>query len=96
MNRPSPPPARIAPIVAVAMTCRVAVRNPPTMIDDASGSSMPVRIWRSRQAHPAAGLDELVVDRAQARIGRRARSGGIARNVIAMRIGSVFRPNVGS
>ena len=51
MNRPSPPTDRIAPIVAVAMTWSVAVRNPPTMIGEASGQLEPAQDLASSQAH---------------------------------------------
>ncbi len=44
MKRPSPPNETIAPIVAVAMTWRVAVRSPPMTIGDAIGSSTRRRI----------------------------------------------------
>ena len=61
MNRPRPPYDRTAPMVAVAMTCRVAVRKPPTMTAIESGSSIRRRIWRSRHAHararPRSGRD---------------------------------------
>ena len=63
MNRPRPPPERIAPIVSVAMTCSVAVRMPPMMIGEAIGTSIRRRIWRLAQAHAAAGLDQVAVDR---------------------------------
>ena len=41
-------------MVAVAMTWRVAVRKPPTMTDDASGSSIAVQDLAFLHAHPAA------------------------------------------
>ena len=94
MNRPRPPPDRIAPIVAVAITCSVAVRKPPVMIDDARGSSMSRRICRSRSPMPRpASMSSRSTDRSPAKV--LTSSGGMARNVIARKIGRKFRPNVG-
>ena len=63
MKRPSPPPETIAPIVAVAMTWRVAVRKPPTMTGDATRQLELGEDLALAKAHPAAGLEQVAVDR---------------------------------
>ena len=68
MKRPRPPYERTAPMVAVAMTCSVAVRKPPTMTAIESGSSTRRRIWRPVMPMPAAGLDQVAVHGPQARV----------------------------
>ena len=95
MNRPSPPPPRIAPIVAVAMTWSVAVRKPPTMIDDAIGSSIRREDLALAQAHPAAGLDEVAVDRAQAGVASTRGAAGSPGTSSPGRSAGRSSPNVG-
>ena len=95
MNRPSPPPDRIAPIVAVAMTWSVAVRKPPTMIERRERQLDAAQDLALADAHPAAGLDQVPIDLAQAGVGRRRESAGSRGSVIARKIGRKSRPNVG-
>ena len=76
MKRPSPPPETIAPIVAVAMTWRVAVRKPPTMTGDGERQLERGEDLALAQAHPAAGLDQVAVDLAEPGVGRRRGSAG--------------------
>ena len=57
-------------MVAVAMTCSSATRNPPTSTGSASGSSTRVRIWRFGQAHAAGRFLQVRVDLLQPGVGR--------------------------
>ena len=56
-------------MVAVAMTWRVAVRKPPMMIGDRERQLDPAEDLPLAHAHAAAGLDQVAIHLAQARVG---------------------------
>ena len=55
-NRPSPPVPATAASVAVAMTCRVAERNPEKIRGSALGTSTLASTWHAGHAHALGGV----------------------------------------